>query len=101
MPLHPQVKAIFEQMAAQGAKPVEQMTPAEARAERARTAQSRAALAAPFEEMVRVEDSAIPGPGGPIPVRIYCPETGNRLPALVYFHGRGWVFRHLHSECPF
>ena len=28
--------------------------------------------------------------GGPIPIRQYRPK-GERLPALVYFHGGGWV----------
>jgi acetyl esterase len=105
MPLDPQARAILDQLAALGAKPTEQMTPAEARAERARTAQIRATMAAPFQEVARVKDRTIPGPGGPIPIRVYWPQvvrlTGPAdradLPVLVYFHGGGWVFGNIDS----
>jgi len=38
-------------------------------------------------------NQTIPGPAGPIPLRIYTPETKPRarLPALVFFHGGGLV----------
>lgn len=41
-----------------------------------------------------VSDSTIPGPAGPIPVRIYKPQLQQEqpLPTLIYFHGGGWVF---------
>jgi acetyl esterase len=40
----------------------------------------------------RLEDRTIPGPAGAIPVRIYGPvRSGAALPALVYFHGGGFV----------
>jgi acetyl esterase len=102
MPLDAQSKRVLDQIAAQGGKPIEQMTPAEARAERARTAKAREAMAAPFQEMARVEDRTIPGPGGPIPVRIYWPgaqagDPSGRLPVLIYFHGGGWVLGEIES----
>jgi acetyl esterase len=97
MPLDSQSKAILERMAAESSKPLEQMTPAEARAERARTAQARAAMAAPFQEVARVEDRTVPGPGGPIPIRVYWPSDRGNLPLLVYFHGGGWVFGNIES----
>ncbi|MBV8730759.1 MAG: alpha/beta hydrolase, partial [Acidobacteriia bacterium] len=64
---------------------------------RERTAPARAAMAAPFQEVARVEDRTVPGPGGPIPVRIYWPELHGGLPALVYFHGGGWVLGNIES----
>jgi acetyl esterase len=97
MPLDPQPRAILGQLAALGGTPIEQMTPAEARAERDRTAPARAAIAAPFREVARVQDRAIPGPGGPIRVRVYWPEHRADLPVLVYFHGGGWVFGNIDS----
>ena len=41
---------------------------------------------------VAVRDTSIPGPAGPLPVRVYQPQgaTGP-LPVIVYFHGGGWV----------
>jgi len=39
-----------------------------------------------------VEDRTIPGPAGPVPLRIYWPEHKSRapLPIIVFFHGGGW-----------
>ncbi len=42
-------------------------------------------------DLARVTDTHFPGPAGKIPVRILYPETGRPLPAIVYFHGGGWV----------
>jgi acetyl esterase len=76
---------------------MEQMTPQEIRADRAAQAEVMAALAGPIQEVVRVEDRTIPGPAQPIPIRVYWPEAGKNLPALVYYHGGGWVFGTLDS----
>jgi acetyl esterase len=97
MPLDLQAQAIVDKMAAYSGRPIEQMTPAEVRAERAGTAAARAALAAPFQEVAHVEDRTVPGPGGPIPVRIYWPTDDRRLPVLVYFHGGGWMFGNIEA----
>jgi acetyl esterase len=58
--------------------------------------QTRAALipgGEPTEELATIEDRAIPGPAGDIPIRIYVPEaaTTGSAPGIVYFHGGGWV----------
>jgi len=95
MSLHPQCKAFLDQVAAQGGKPMEEMTPVEIRANRAENAAVFQALAGPVPEVARVEDRTIPGPAQPIPIRVYWPQTGRRLPVLVYFHGGGWVIGNL------
>lgn len=97
MSLDPRSATVFDRMTASGIKTLEQMTPAEARAERARFPEERAALAAPFQEVARVQDRTIPGPGGPIPVRVYWPEERAHQPAVIYFHGGGWVFGDIES----
>jgi acetyl esterase len=47
------------------------------------------------EEVASVTDQAIPGPGGDLQLRLYKPATesgnGGVAPALVWFHGGGWV----------
>ncbi len=76
---------------------MEQLTPQEIRADRAAHADVMAALAGPLQEVARVEDRTIPGPSQPIPVRVYWPEAGKKLPALIYYHGGGWVIGSLDS----
>jgi acetyl esterase/lipase len=59
----------------------------------------RAALAAlarmvddDLEPVAAVEDREIPGPGGPLALRLYAPAGAEGLlPGLVFFHGGGWV----------
>lgn len=97
MSLDPRAATVIDRMTAPGIKPLEQMTPEEARADRARFAEERAAIAAPFQEVARVQNRTIPGQGGPIPVRVYWPEELANQPALIYFHGGGWVFGNIES----
>jgi acetyl esterase len=86
MPLHPQCRAFLDQLAAAGGPPLEALTPAEARA-RAMPPELGGAEQAVHE----VQDRRVPGDGGPIAVRIYRPSAAPSLPALVYFHGGGFV----------
>ncbi len=46
----------------------------------------------PEVQVSKITNSTIPSPSGDIPVRIYYPNTDQKLPALVWFHGGGWVF---------
>jgi acetyl esterase len=94
MPLDPQIEALLAQMAEQGAKAPESMTVAENRA----MIDDLAGLAGPPAELARVEDTAAPGPGGDIPVRLYVPPGDGPLPVLVYYHGGGWVIGNLDSH---
>ncbi|GLW56740.1 alpha/beta hydrolase [Kitasatospora phosalacinea] len=90
MPLHPQAEALRRQRAAAGTPPLYTRTLAEARA--ADLADIRAAAGNP-EPVGSVTELTVPGPGGPLPLRVYRPATGTdgRLPVLLYLFGGGWV----------
>jgi acetyl esterase len=95
MPLDPQARQLLDQMIAAGLPPTHTLSPAQARdAMMAR----RAMMNARPEPIVRLEDRAIPGPDGEIPIRLYAPSTASGLPVLVYFHGGGWVIGSLDSH---
>jgi acetyl esterase len=50
------------------------------------------ALAMPRAKGVHAVDRTIPGPAGPLPVRVYRSLAAPaEPPAIVYFHGGGWV----------
>jgi acetyl esterase/lipase len=50
--------------------------------------------------MASIEDCTATGPSGPIPLRIYRPNTQASSPVLVYFHGGGMVMGSNHSFEP-
>ena len=85
--LSPKARAIVDQISALPQLPT--LTPVEARGR-------PAPLEAAPEAVGSVTARAIPGPAGPIAVRIYRPKDGLRA-ALVYFHGGGWVLGSLES----
>jgi acetyl esterase len=46
----------------------------------------------PAPALARIEDISIPGPAGNIPARVYSSSAAKTSqPAVVYFHGGGWV----------
>jgi acetyl esterase len=93
--LHPQIVSALEAAAKLGLKPIEAMNPAEARAQMEATAQSRKAEPLP---VARIEDRNIPGPVGPIPVRLYWPNASGNVPAIAYYHGGGHVIGSLDTH---
>ena len=48
-------------------------------------------------QLAGVEDRLIPGPGGPLPIRMYRPSGLAPLPVLVFCHGGGWAHGTLDS----
>src|SRR5260370_13509034 len=98
MPVDPQVRTLLEQLAASGTPGLEQLSVTEARELMA----SLAPLTGPLEEVAAVEDIAVPGPHGPMAVRLYRPTGAARAveeppPRLIRVHGGGWVLGDLAS----
>src|SRR5262245_19473296 len=87
MPLDPQAKQIIDATAALGLPPTEEMTPDQAR----QGMLARTAALGPVESVHRIDDHRVPVTGGEIPVRCYTPGGRGPFPALVFFHGGGWV----------
>jgi len=48
--------------------------------------------------LAEVRELEIPGPAGPLRARLYRPTAEGPLPAVVYFHGGGWVVGSLDSH---
>ena len=93
MTLDPQVRAFLDLLGSAGADPGAALD----------VAQMRAGIDGLFgsaarEPVARVEERAVPGPAGEIPVRVYAPAERGPLPALVYFHGGGFVCGSLDSH---
>lgn len=96
MPLTPQAQAFLDAVAAQNSPPWESLTPQEGRA-------AFSGLTELFGEgpvVSRVEDQTLPGGLG---LRIYSDgsESGGRSarqPAVMYFHGGGWVLGNLDTH---
>ena len=93
--LHPQIVRALEVMQQLGLKPIESMTPAEARTQMEETAKSRKAEPLP---VARVEDRTMAGPAGPIRLRLYWPEAPGAVPAIAYYHGGGHVIGSLDTH---
>nr|WP_246467739.1 alpha/beta hydrolase [Allocatelliglobosispora scoriae] len=85
--MHPQVKALRERRERDRVAQLYTLTIEEARAADLASIQ---AAAGDEEPVAEVTDRDIPGPGGPLPIRIYRPRAGT-LPVLVYLFGGGWT----------
>jgi acetyl esterase len=94
MPLDPQAQKVVDAMAALNLKPVEESTPAEAR----ESMRTRTAALGPFDDVAAVADHRVPVEGGEITVRVYSPGGPGPHPALVFYHGGGWVIGDLYTH---
>ena len=92
MPVNPKIKFFLEQM---NTMPVsfEKITP-----EVMRSSENSALMAMQKEPVEKVEDRTIPLTGRDIPIRIYTPAGNAPFPALVFYHGGGWVLGSIESH---
>ena len=92
MPLAPEYKAMLDQLAAGDPAPSISELPID---------EGRALYRAmrPVNEDIkvsRIRNESVPGPNGPISVRIYQP--GIKTGVLIFFHGGGWVIGDLDTS---
>lgn len=98
MELHSQARSVVEAIGKMNLGPLEALTTEQARAQ---FKQSRAPFLAPPQEVALAIDEEVPSAAGPIRVRRYRPLSSaarDQLPALIYFHGGGWVFGDLDTH---
>jgi acetyl esterase len=96
MSLDPHVNGFLQQIAAANRPKTWQLTPAQARESFERLAQ---VIDARDVAVGKIEHRELPGPGGPLPFRVYTPVDvdAGELAALIFFHGGGFVFGTLDS----
>ena len=92
MPLHPDYEAMLAAMEELDGPKIIEMQVADARA------MYRMMQPAADTPVVNVETTAIDGPGGEIPLRVYTPSEGDTPPPIaMMFHGGGWVIGDLET----
>ncbi|RZJ84216.1 MAG: alpha/beta hydrolase, partial [Chryseobacterium sp.] len=98
--IKPEIQAVIEKLASYGDKPIETLTPQEARKNHTPTdavmdlvKENNIAVPAPKVDTTGVN---IPVTGGKIHARVYTPKTGSgNFPVIVYYHGGGFVIADL------
>lgn len=92
----PQMQAVLDKLVALGPKPIETLTPVEARrqptiADAVKALMQERGMDTTPEPVGKVEDRQIAGAAGRIPARVYWPQGTGPFPLLLYIHGGGWV----------
>ncbi len=90
------MQKVLDALGSLGGKPIETLTPEEARkqptpADAVKKVLQQEGKKTDPEPVGNVKDMAIPGPAGEIPIHIYTPKGKGPFPVMVYYHGGGWV----------
>ncbi|GAA2803009.1 alpha/beta hydrolase [Crossiella cryophila] len=94
--LHPEVQSMLKLMSLAKENPLSAGSVAQARRGLRQTA---AIIGGAALEVAEVRELSVPGPGGPIRTRVYLPAgLPSRAPALVFYHGGGWVVGDLETH---
>jgi acetyl esterase len=94
MPIHPQCQAFLDHLASLGGPPLEQLPVADARGVSA----GMIAVGHPVEPVSVVDDRTIVAGDQRIGLRVYRPSAATPLPALMFFHGGGFVLGDLETH---
>ena len=92
----PAMQKVLDALGALGGKPLDTLTPQEARKQPTPVDAVKKVLAdtgssAPPETGVTVKDLMVAGPLGNFPIHIYTPAGKGPFPVMVYYHGGGFV----------
>src|SRR3954452_3057182 len=95
--LDPSAAFVWEALKAANRPKLETLSPPEARLA---SAAGRAVTQPDPPELASVENIKVPSAEGPIPVRVYKPKklAKTPAPALIFYHGGGWVICDLDSH---
>lgn len=93
----PHMQKVLDALASLGGKPIETLTPEEARkqptpADAVKKVLTDMGKSTAPEAGVTVKDMNITGPHGEFPIHIFTPDGKGPFPVMVYFHGGGFVF---------
>jgi acetyl esterase len=92
--LDPQVQQYLHGLSERGLPPLYRLSLADAR----ETYRDLSVPDEPPDPVDVVTDRTVPGPAGEIPVRVYTPAGDGPRPALVFFHGGGWMLGGLETH---
>ena len=97
--VHPDIQAFLRQAAEAGLPSLQDLTPEAAREQFEAGMRARLEVF-PAPPVAAVDDREIPGPAGPIPVRVYrdSDAADGRQPVLAWFHGGGHVIGSLDTH---
>lgn len=92
----PQMKVVLDELQSLGGKSIESLSAEDAReqptpADAVKAVLTKQGKSTAPEPVGNIDNRTIPGPGGPIPIRIYTPNGNGPFPVVVYYHGGGWV----------
>jgi acetyl esterase len=88
------MQKIMDATLALGLPPIERMTVEQAR----ESIRQRTPALGPVQQVKTVEEHHVPVADGTIGVRLYRPSPTRPLPALVFYHGGGWVIGDLYTH---
>lgn len=101
--IDPDMKKVLDAFDSLNPKPIETLTPAEARKQPtpadavAKVLKDEGKTPAEVKPALITQDIQIPGPAGNIKARIYTPEGKGPFPVIVYYHGGGFVIADLNT----
>lgn len=92
--LDPQVEEYLHELSAQGLPPLHRLPLQEARA----TYRNLSVPDGQPDAVEAVTERFVSGPEGDVPIRVYTPTGDGPHPALVFFHGGGWMLGGLETH---